>query len=257
MPETAVHDNKQTLSDAVARSAAAVLSLSTDGQIRHFKTRFLGESELGIWVEVPDLAVGLVNDVYSANQELGVSFLSNHRRLSFVTTIVQIDPEFRINETVTTTAIQVAPAVDIKVVQRRSAYRVSVPADSDLMVKVWRIPDHVHISDRPPASQEIKVQVQNLSTGGMLVQLENVGRRSPKLGPEQRLRIELRYQELELLLGGRVRRDDRPNHSNLAGIIFKIDEDDLDGRQNLAALARIVGDLSQEEVKRARRGAPA
>jgi hypothetical protein len=253
MPETAVQDHHQTLADAVARSAAAVLSISCSGKIRNFKTRFLGESEMGIWIEVPDLAGGMAKNVYSVNQEIGVSFLTNHRRLSFVTTIVQIDPEFRINQTVTTTAIQVAPAAEIKVVQRRSAYRVTVPSNSDLIVKVWRIANHVHISDRPLASQEIKVQLRNLSTGGMLIQLADSQPRSRKLAAEQRLRIELRYQELELILDGQVRCDERPGESNLAGIIFKIDGDDLDGRQDLAALTRIVGDLSQDEVKRVRR----
>src|SRR5690242_3797559 len=96
MSEAAVQDNKQTLSDAVARGAPAVLSLPTDRKLRNFKTRFLGETEQGFWVEIPEIAVGLVHDLYSAGKEFGISFQSTHRRLSFIATIVQIDPEFRI-----------------------------------------------------------------------------------------------------------------------------------------------------------------
>src|SRR5688500_2285401 len=41
----------EMLADAVARNAAAVISLPTGGELHHHKTRFLGPDEQGVWLE--------------------------------------------------------------------------------------------------------------------------------------------------------------------------------------------------------------
>ena len=123
--------------------------------IHNHKTRFLGENEAGIWIEIPTEAVLLIEELQRAATLLAVSFHANHRRLSFAMTVVKVDSEFKVNQTVTVRAVQVAPATEVKGVQRRNAYRVRVPKDSDMTIKVWQIADHAVLTDRPAASSEV------------------------------------------------------------------------------------------------------
>ena len=67
---------------------------------------------------------------------------------------------------------------------------------------------------------------------------------------------ELSPQEIELVLDGRLRSGPTSDKTvGYAGIVFKRLEGDLDGRQKLASIAKIVAELSREEVRRVRRGA--
>lgn len=250
-------ENAQTLADAVARNAAAVLSLPSAGMIHNHKTRFVGESDAGIWIEIPNDALLLLEALERAGDPLAVSFHSNHRRLSFATTVVKIDSEFKVNDTVTIRAVLVAPATEVKGVQRRNAYRVRVPQDSDLHIKVWQITDHAVVTDRPPASAEIKLEVRDVSTGGLGVVLGEAAAKRHQVVPDQRVRVELNYNDIELVLDGRLRNIDRKNGPPITGIVFKKLEGDVEGRQALASITRIVGELSRDEVRRMRRSSSA
>lgn len=250
-----VKENAQILADAVGRNAAVVLSLPSAGLLHNHKTRFLGENEQGLWLEAPANAKLLLEELLAAKKPLAVSFHANNRRLSFISTVVQVDPAYRVNESVTTSAVQIAVPKEVKGVQRRSAYRVRVPGDSDLLIKVWQISNHFVLTDRPQPSQEVKVALKDISIGGVGVVLDESDPSKHKLVADQRLRIELRYNELELLLEGRLRNVARGDGKSVTGIVFKKLEGDLAGRQSLAGLTRIIGELSREEIRRVRRGA--
>jgi hypothetical protein len=70
------------------------------------------------------------------------------------------------------------------------------------------------------------------------------------------LRIELSHAGNKMLLEGRMRHPVAPTKEKQfrAGIQFKALENNLDGRQLLAQLTRIVGELQREEVRRLRLG---
>ena len=51
--------------------------------------------------------------------------------------------------------------------QRRSDYRVKVPLSSTIKARIWRIPEHHFLADKPVASTEVKCQMRDLSVGGM------------------------------------------------------------------------------------------
>ena len=106
------------------------------------------------------------------------------------------------------------------------------------------------------AVQEIDCEVRDISLGGLGVTFKGEDGAPPKVSQADRLRISLSYNEISLLMEGRMRAPHGEQEKDIlrAGIQFKKLENDLEGRQNLAHLTRIVGELQREEVRRHRLG---
>jgi c-di-GMP-binding flagellar brake protein YcgR len=247
----------QILGDAVARNAACVLSIPTDALLRYFRTRFLGEGDDGIWIEASAECAGLIDALAGTEIRVAVSFRSNARRYNFVSTLRQLDRSFQINANVTGAAVLVARPAELKGVQRRSAYRVPVRPADELSVRMWKIPEHACLRDKPLASQEIKVEPRDLSTGGVGVRFVGKSDQPVRVAADQRVRVLLTFGEEEMLIEGRVRLDfdEAPSANSPAGVMFQKLGQDHQSRRNLATLTRIIGQLQQDEVRRARVGA--
>jgi hypothetical protein len=247
-------DHAEILADAIARNSAAVLSLPSAGMIRHHKSRFLAQTAEGVWIESAAGELPLIRELLEQRTSVGISFKAPPNKASFAVPILRIDPAYRINAQATVEALLVQTPDKIKPVQRRNNYRVHVPEDAGLSVKVWRIADHVLIRDKPLASQQMNVQTKDISVGGMGIVISANPHDTRKLCPGQRLRIELKIDSTELILEGvlRMSADITPVSSVKAGIQFKRLENDLAGRQAMAALTRIVGQFQLEEVRQNR-----
>lgn len=247
-------ETMQALVDAVARNAAIVLSLPSAGMMRHHKTRFLGESEQGLWIEFDHAALPLLKELQASGHPLAISFNIGTRRVSFASIVLQIDHNYRVNSQTTAPAVLVDRPKDLKGAQRRASYRVRVPRDTEMTARFWVITEHAHLSDQPMASTEFKAEVRDLSLGGMGVNILPNEVRPISLVADQRLRILLRYTDTELILDARLRAAFKQDAPKPSGIVFKKLEGDLEGRQKLAALTKIAGELQREEVRRMRLG---
>ena len=105
--------------------------------------------------------------------------------------------------------------------------------------------------------QDKPISVRDISIGGLGVMLLPKADEPPKAISGERLRLSLRYREYEeLVLEGRMRYMPPAGSPTpiRCGIQFKKLENNLEGRQALAALTRIVGELQREEVRRTRLG---
>ncbi len=251
-------DNKnQILSDAIERNSAIVLSLPSAGMLRHHKSRFLAEDETGFWVEGIILDRPLIDELLATKSPVGVSFKAGPQKVSFVVPILERNSEFRVNAQTVLEAVHLAMPAEVKAIQRRNNYRVYVPEGTELRVRAWRVPEHFYITDKPQAAQELALQVRDLSTGGIGVTLLDKNNEPPKVIAGERLRISLRYKEMdEFIVEGRVKFLPKPPlvAPVRCGIQFKKLENDLEGRQILASLTGIVGELHREEVRRNRLG---
>ena len=249
------------LKDAVARGAAAVLSLPSDGMLRHHRTRFLVPADHdGFWIEAPPAAANerpLINQLITTRAPVGVSLKTGINKIVFASLVRQFEAALPVNDQTVVDALLLAWPDQVQAVQRRSDYRAALdPADADdLRVRCWRIAEHHHLRDKPLASAALRVVPRDLSAGGMGL-LYTPDPDGPKLADEQRLRITLAHRESsghELILEGRVRHTrPLPGGNYRLGVQFKKLEDDLEGRQALAALTQIVGLLQRTEIRRKR-----
>jgi c-di-GMP-binding flagellar brake protein YcgR len=247
----------QLLTDAIARNSALVISLPSAGMLRHYKSRFLGEHPEGFWVEAASQEKPLIDELLKKGTPVGIAFRAGPNKVLFAVPIKQYDPALQINADTQAHALLLPIPSELKSIQRRSNYRVAIRADADLSVRMWKLAEHTHITDRPLPSMELKAELRDISLGGLGVLLQGRTGGDPQVAAGQRLRIELKIGEATLLLDGRVREgSSKENTTGLrTGIAFKALDNQLEGRQKLAQLARIVGDLQRDEVKRLRRTA--
>jgi c-di-GMP-binding flagellar brake protein YcgR len=251
-------DNQQLLTDAVARNAGIMLSIPSAGMDKHFKSRFLGETEQGVWIEVVAGSAEPLKELLSQQKPLDISFNNPTRVISFNTTAITFEEAHRINTDTAIPAMLIARPDQIKNVQRRGAYRVHVPRECELRIRVWVLTEHAHLNDRPMAAQEVKVELVDISIGGvgMRMPAPAEGQKQTRLIKDQRLRVELSYKEMKMLFDGRFRPAPLAAAGTVltAGIVFKNLESDIEGRKKLGALTGIVGELQREEVRRNRLG---
>jgi c-di-GMP-binding flagellar brake protein YcgR len=244
------------LLDAIARSAGAVVSLPAGPGLVHHKSRFLAEAPSGFWVAAPSTDHRTIAALIVSQQAAGVSFRNGHLKIVFASPVLRRDPAYRVNTAAPIDALLLSFPSEIKAVQRRTSYRVSVPPESDISARVWRIPPQAHLPARQPASNEVACEVRDLSVGGIGLTFRGAGGRPPVVSVNDRLRIELTYPAGKLLVEGRMRYPVEPvtTETVRAGIQFKMAQDSKAGRQVQAQLTRIVGELQREEVRRVRLG---
>jgi len=250
------NSGQNVLSDAVARNAAIVLSLPSAGMLRHHKSRFLLETPEGLWVESAPEDRALVEELVQNQFAVGVSFKTGQRMVTFRANALKRDPAFRINADTVVEALLIKPPAHVDATQRRSNYRVPVPKDGDLLVKIWRIPEHVYLKDRPMAAQQLMCEVLDISSGGLGIRLLANGTDPIRASQDERLRVQLDYQREQVVVEARLRLPIDPKGKTRcrAGVAFKKLESDMEGRRSLAILTRIVGDLQRDQVRRVRLG---
>ena len=244
------------LADAIARNSAMVLSLPSAGMLRHHKSRFLSEESDGFWVESAPEDRALIDDLINTQQPIGISFKASHKTVAFAVPIVSRNAGYQMNAETVIEALKLKHPEAIKAIQRRNNYRVSIAKGTELTARVWRIPEHAYVKDKPLAAAELLVEVRDLSLGGMGVMLMPKNNEPPKVLAGERLRIQIAYNGEDMLVEGRMLHFKPSNEPKpvRGGIQFKKLEHDLEGRQTLAALTKIVGELQREEVRRTRLG---
>jgi c-di-GMP-binding flagellar brake protein YcgR len=248
--------DQDMLADAIARNSAMILSLPSAGMLRHHKSRFLSQEEGVFWVEsAPDDRV-LIDELVKSQQPVGISFKANHKTVAFAVPIVSRNAEYRVNAETVLEALQLKSPENIKAIQRRNNYRVAIAKGTEMVARVWRIPEHAYLKDKPLAAAELSVQLRDLSLGGMGVMLLPKNNEPPKVLAGERLRIHIVYNGEDMIIEGRMlhfRPNEKPEPVR-GGVQFKKLEHDIEGRQTLATLTRIVGELQREEVRRTRLG---
>jgi c-di-GMP-binding flagellar brake protein YcgR len=246
----------QLLREAIARNTGVVLSLPSAGMLRHYKSRFLGEFEGGIVLESPSGESLLLDALKASNQPCGVAFRKEHVKVIFAAPVHGRQDQWQINADTVVAALMLIFPTEIKTIQRRANYRVSLPPDSGMSVRIWRIGERAWLREQPMAAQEVKAQLRDLSVGGIGVKFIGKDGRMPQITPDDRLRVLLTFNDQTMILEGRMRSpsDVQPEGMIQTGVQFKHLEEDLKGRQSLAQITRIVGELQREEVRRIRLG---
>jgi c-di-GMP-binding flagellar brake protein YcgR len=224
--------------------------------LRHYKSRFLSETGQGFAIECAPGESTLIDELIANGQLVGISFKHGMTKVVFTTCILEKLPQFQVNSQTTVEALLLKHPQTVKAIQRRANYRVRVTEELEMRLRAWRIGEKVILRDRPMASQELDVELWDLSIGGVGVLIKGKDGNPPRVTEADRLRIQLTYQDHDLLLEGRLREPQPTPKPDVirSGIRFKLMQDDLAGRQTTAALTRIVGELQREELRRMRLG---
>src|SRR5215212_2628935 len=149
-------ENKQEiLRHAIARNAGIVLSLPSAGMLRHHKSRFLAEAPDGFWVESAPGEAAMIEALAITQQPAGISFKNGNLKVVFGAPIKRRDTNYGINAQTVVEAILLSFPTDIKSIQRRTNYRVRIPDGAEFSARIWRVPEHAYLGDRPMAAQQL------------------------------------------------------------------------------------------------------
>jgi len=253
-------ESNDLLRDAVCRNAGVVLSLPSSGMLRHHKSRFLGEVDGHILIESVVEETPLIQELIVTGKQVGVSFKGGQVKVVFASPLVEHLTEHRMNGDSVICAVRMEWPTNISAIQRRSNYRVTVGRNTVdiLSARVWRISPRAFLRDRPNASAELGAKLRDLSTGGMGVTMTARTVGEPlKIDPADRLRVEISYEGRQILLDAHLRHPQvvpKDTTTLRAGIQFSALESSLEGRQTMAQLTKIIGELQRAEVRNARLG---
>lgn len=243
----------QLLTAAVARHAGLVLSLPGPEGLAHHKSRFLNECDEGVQVVSAGEAAHLA-DLIAAARPVGVSFRMDGCRHLFAAVPLRHVTDFVVDGFAPCEMLLLKRPAEIKMIQRRAEYRVQVTPESGLAVGCWIIHRRADLRERPMPSQKLKIQVRDISMGGMGVTIFGQGDQPPAVTREDRLRVEVRLGDLELLVEGRMRASDAQEGPGLrTGIRFHFLDNGLDERLKVSQLGRIIGVLQMQQVRAIRR----
>jgi c-di-GMP-binding flagellar brake protein YcgR len=246
----------EILRKAVARNAGAVLTLPCEGEVRHHKSRLLEQVEEGLLFEAPREDLELLEALAQSGSLVGVSFRNGPLRTIFAVRVIRVEGKFKINEGMEVDAVLLETPAEIRSLQRRKHFRVQVPMKRGITIRVWRLAIGAYFRERPPSAQEVTTELRDLSVGGVGVRFIGKNGEKPTISSEDRLRIELSYDNQKLLMTGMMRPPMHPptDHIVVAGIQFTKMENNFEGRQTLSELTKLVGELQQEEMRRMRLG---
>jgi hypothetical protein len=241
--------NAAILIEAINRNVPAVLSLPSAGMMRNHKSRLIGDLDGGILIQAPPGETALLHELIRDQTPCAVALRSGILKVMFATSIRRFQPDWKMNNNLIVDALLLDFPGKIEAAQKRHDYRVEIPRDTDIALRVWRLAPRDYLNAQPPAAAEVKTVIHDLSAGGVGVTFSGKDGQPPKICMEDRLRLELKYNGQPLILEGRMRAPTITPEQNkiVTGIAFKKLQENLEGRQKLAHLVRIVGELQRAE----------
>src|SRR5437868_12528127 len=168
-------DNLGELRNAIARNAVMVLSLPTEGALRHHKTRFLADAGDGFWVRSATADPALIKQLIVSRRPAGVAFRNGEYKIIFTAEIQHWIPNYGVGAARDdgdagpggVAAMLLKFPAEMRAIQRRKSFRVPVAGVVDLEIKMWTMPEAAHLRDTPALGREIACEPRDISVGGI------------------------------------------------------------------------------------------
>jgi c-di-GMP-binding flagellar brake protein YcgR len=148
---------------------------------------------------------------------------------------------------VETIVVRCGKPSELALVQRRAHFRASTPAGGPLGLSVWKVPDHWVLRDKPKPSAQLRVELVDISPGGVCLKVlpHRIGPEAVAMG--DRLRAELQFSQTSAVFDCRVvyRSGSAADGSIRVGISFRQLENSIEGRRGSALLDRVLGALQR------------
>jgi hypothetical protein len=135
---------------------------------------------------------------------------------------------------------------------RRCFYRARL-GNSLLRVRAWKIAPGTPLHHTPMPSQEVRFTVHNFGVGGLGITLANAEAQTA-LSLTDRLRLEVVYNDINVLVEGRLRTADvsQPRPYLRTGIRFDGNASNLGYQKARFWLSKITGSVQREEIREKR-----
>jgi c-di-GMP-binding flagellar brake protein YcgR len=237
---------------------ATSVSVCHDEQMHVFDARFAKRGDGSFWFEASNWPESWPAGESAAGLTAVFGLGADGKCVKFEATVKSI--ELKQGDGGTSVAVVCcAEPAEVSVLQRRENFRTPVPAGAPIAVVVWKVPSHWVLRDKPKPSSQLKVEMVDLSTGGMCLNIL-----PHRVGPEtvvkdDRIRIEMKFEDSEAILDATVVYRGQPaaDTSVRVGLMFRKLENNIEGRRGLFLVNRAIGALQRLTIKEATKDAEA
>ena len=238
------------LLDAGAISCTVSLPIA-DGRTAMRRSRIVRIESAGVSLETASTDRAAIERLITARTPMLVTARAPDAERLFFAAPTSLTPAASLDDPDLTL---VAPPDKLLLTQRRTYFRMPISPGDGVSVRVWRIPDHVPLRDRPLASQECLAELLDLGAGGMRVVLRpRGGKLGLAMAVNQRFRIELNAPKRDepMLIEGRLRYPRSMTATDqiaICGVRFT-HRDNIESRVALQQLHQILAALQRAAVR--------
>jgi c-di-GMP-binding flagellar brake protein YcgR len=246
-------DNFDLLQQAIERNTPIMLAMPSAAVVKPYRSRLLQITDEGIYLESITGQGDAIDALIAAKRPVSVAFRADVRRVEFTGPILKRLRGYRLNATTLIEALVIQRPEEVKAVQRRADYRVSVPTDSEISFQFHRVTEQADLIERPPATAAMVIDVRDFSAGGCGGTWKRK-KDEPKLVPDQRLRVEIDSVIGKVVLDARVRFFEQLHEPEFVrvGIQFSLNANSIPDRQKMLQINKLMGELQRMELRRKR-----
>lgn len=245
----------QVLNDAAERNLPAVLSAKEEGGWAVCKSRFVAaDREQGrLCFEFPGpSALGRPALRITPGENIGVAFRRGHKKCIFTATVLARQP-VALNAQTQVDALEVAWPDEVREVQRRAYYRVSVPGHQNVPVLLWAGGAARRGAVETHESMSYRGRLADISAGGMRLTLTHSKDFPIQLDEPVGVEFQPEPSAPGFLLDAALRHVTLNRDGSLAvGLRFAGLESTAEGRRVLQRLLRVINLFQRQELRRAR-----
>ena len=245
-------DDNALLQQAIERNTPVTIGIASGGVAPAHRSRMVGAEGESVLLESVVGQADAVDALIRSAQPVLIAFRSDTQRAEFSAVILERRRGYRLNGDALIEVIRVAWPKALRVVQRRNNYRVSVTPDSGVNIEAWRVSDQHDIKSTPPSTQQVHIDVRDLSIGG----LGGIWRRKPTdpstLASDQRFILRMTHEKDSLVIEARLQFIGTVPDPDLrrVGLKFDLKPNQINDRLAVGTLTKLMGELQRAELRR-------
>jgi len=239
--------DQSIVENAIDRCVGVAVSIESDSPDSSFNAHFNGRESGEFTFETDSLPAGFNADAIQSGLRATFQFGISSAAVRFEADVISIEPQSQ------PIIVRCAAPSEIAVVQRRGNFRVPVPSDCRIDPIVWKIPPHWVLRDRPKPSMQLRVELVDLSVGGMRLNVLSNRAGPDSLSIHDRLRAEFTHNNEAAVLDTEIvyRTPVKDDGSMLIGVAFRKLENTIEGRRAVSLLDRVIASLQRRNIKQA------
>jgi c-di-GMP-binding flagellar brake protein YcgR len=240
----------QAFEGAVDDHRDVVAAIACEEHTHFFSAKLLRRTDCGFSFETNAWPAAVPTSVATSRLKVAVHFGTSGAAVQLQADMLALQSS-RQSDGNESMVIRCAKPSEIALVQRRAHFRAPVPVGAPLGVAVWKIPDHWVLRDKPKPSMQLRVELVDISPGGICVKVLPHRLGPDSIAPGDRLRAELQFAETSAVFDGRIvhRSEVCADGSTRVGIAFRQLDNTIEGRRASAFLDRVIGSLQRLGIK--------
>lgn len=239
--------DQSIVDSAIDGCVDVTVSITSESQTYSFLAQFHRRDSEGFTFETDRLPERLTAKAIEAGLRANFQFGTSRAAVQFEADVLSIETNGK------PAIVRCSAPSEISVIQRRTHFRAHVTKDPRLDLSVWKIAPHWVLRDRPKPSMQLRVELLDLSVGGMCLNVL-----AHRLGPEavaigDRIRAEFTNNNESVVLDAEVvyRTPTKDNGSARVGVAFRKLENTIEGRRAGSLLNRVIADLQRQNIQQA------